>query len=416
MLSIKKTTISVAVLATLSCRHSSLSFTPVPSHGVPSAARSRTLPKTRYRKLLVLQQGINEVTTHTFEDGHSGKSLKSNDEDTPSIWESGALFLSGSSATTSKSVAAADYAGYAQIVSALRVGMPSLLMAITAKTVYPVIAMFLANSINDSGVFAVVAQDASQYIQNILTTSGLVFSLLVGQTYYFMYQQQESIYLALYEEVTMAKSLLEQTALVCQGRQELYQRILTQMLNYVKEDLQRFNDIEPAVLLSSRPCDDPLEDILYLTSVGEPSLIYQTVRSLRQARAYRLGALQKKLPSLHMTLLWVLGCIVLFTFPLLGAGVQTIGGDEILQVQSIYLGFIVLGMTMTLGVVYELQRPGEVGAYNAQRVLGIMVQGLNDELEERLSGKALGNAVYNDPSIDSDGGFADLANADSFNL
>jgi hypothetical protein len=50
---------------------------------------------------------------------------------------------------------------------------------------------------------------------------------------------------------------------------------------YVKEDLTRFNDIEPAKLLSVRPVDDPLEDILYLTSVGEPSIIYETVRSLR---------------------------------------------------------------------------------------------------------------------------------------
>lgn len=392
----------ITVLTSLICRHFSLAFSTF-----PGLQRSLSVSHVLQRQHHLV--GRRKATVREDGDRHN-----TSDDDAPSVWETGALLLSGSSATTSEGVVAADYASYTQIVSALRVGIPSLLMAITAKLIYPSIALSLANAIDDSGVFAVVAQDASQYIQNILTTSGLVFSLLVGQTYYFMYQQQESIYLALYEEVTMAKSLLEQTALVCQGREELYKRILTQMLNYVKEDLQRFNDIEPAVLLSSRPCDDPLEDILYLTSVGEPSMIYQTVRSLRQARAFRLGALQKKLPSIHMTLLWVLGGIVLFTFPLLGAGSQTIGGDEILQVQSIYLGFIVLGMTMTLGVIYELQRPGDVGAYNARRVLGIMVKGLNDELEERLSGKALVKTEYSDPSIDSDGGFAELANADSF--
>jgi hypothetical protein len=294
---------------------------------------------------------------------------------------------------------------YAQTVTLLRVGIPALFYAVSAKIAYPTVALALAASIHDSGVFAVVAQDASQYIQNVLTTSGLVFSLLVGQTYYFMYQQQEATYLALYEEVTMAKSLLEQTALVCQGRESLYRRILTQIDLYVKTDLQRFNDVEPAVMLSARPCDDPMEEILFLTSVGEPSIVYQTVRSLRQARAYRLGALQKKLPSIHMTLLWTLFGIVLFTFPLLGAGSQTIGGLGILNVQSYYLGFIVFGMALVMGVVYELQRPGDTGAYNARAVLAVMVEGLEQELEQRLNGQnmILQGTMTEGPSVDSDG-------------
>jgi len=77
---------------------------------------------------------------------------------------------------------------FVQVVSVLRVGIPALAMALTAKILYPATALQVAALIGEenSGVFAVVAQDASQYIQNILTTSGLVFSLLVGQTYYFM--------------------------------------------------------------------------------------------------------------------------------------------------------------------------------------------------------------------------------------
>jgi hypothetical protein len=77
---------------------------------------------------------------------------------------------------------------YANTISLLRVGIPSLFIAASAKISYPFVAIALANAIDDSGVFAVVSQDASQYIQNILTTSGLTFSILVGQTYYFMYQ------------------------------------------------------------------------------------------------------------------------------------------------------------------------------------------------------------------------------------
>eukprot|EP00522_Entomoneis_paludosa_P007694 CAMPEP_0172440222 /NCGR_PEP_ID=MMETSP1065-20121228/926_1 /TAXON_ID=265537 /ORGANISM="Amphiprora paludosa, Strain CCMP125" /LENGTH=346 /DNA_ID=CAMNT_0013189007 /DNA_START=312 /DNA_END=1352 /DNA_ORIENTATION=- len=297
---------------------------------------------------------------------------------------------------------------YVQTITLLRVAVPSLAIGAVSKIIYPSVSMAIANIIgDDAGVFAVVSQDASQYIQNILTTSGLVFSLLVGQTFYFMYQQQEAIYLALFEEVTMAKSLLEQVALVCQGRESLYQRILTCVDRYVQEDLTRFNDAEPAMLISARPIDDPLEDILYLTSVGEPSIVYQTVRSLRQARAYRLGALQRKLPDLHMNLLWVLFSIVLLTFPLLGAGSQTIGGDEILIVQSWYLSFIVFGMCLTLNVIHELREPSRVGAYNAQLVLNVMVAGLEEDLALRLEGKQLGIATtFNNPpgpSIDADG-------------
>lgn len=217
-----------------------------------------------------------------------------------------------------------------------------------------------------------------------------------------MYSQQEAIYLALFEEVTMAKSLLEQVALVCQGRENLYQRILGCIDRYVSQDLIRFNDYEPAMLLSARPVDDPLEDILYLTSVGEPSVVYQTVRSLRQARAYRLGALQRKLPPIHRLLLWVLFGIVLFIFPLLGAGSQTIGGMAILHIQAWYLSFIVFGMCLTLFMIEELQRPGEDGAYSARAVLGVMVRGLEEELDLRLQGK-IGMPQFGGPSIDADG-------------
>eukprot|EP00529_Nitzschia_sp_RCC80_P022433 CAMPEP_0113502666 /NCGR_PEP_ID=MMETSP0014_2-20120614/33696_1 /TAXON_ID=2857 /ORGANISM="Nitzschia sp." /LENGTH=493 /DNA_ID=CAMNT_0000397509 /DNA_START=27 /DNA_END=1508 /DNA_ORIENTATION=- /assembly_acc=CAM_ASM_000159 len=293
---------------------------------------------------------------------------------------------------------------YTNFISLLRVGIPSAFFAASAKIAYPTVAMMLAAAINDDGVFGVVAQDASQYIQNILTTSGLTFSLIVGQTYYFMYQQQEAIYLALFEEVTMAKSLLEQVSLVAQGRTGLYSKILSCVHEYVREDLTKFNDVEPAELLSRRPIDDPLEEILYLTSVGEPSLVYQTVRSLRQARSARLGALQRKLPQIHMVLLWTLMGIVLFTFPLLGAGSQTIGGPGILTVQSWYLSFIVFGMCLTMGIINELRRPGQTGAYNAGAVLDVMVAGLEEELDLRLRGIISGPPDLSlEPSIDSDG-------------
>ena len=274
---------------------------------------------------------------------------------------------------------------YTQYISVLRVMIPSLGYATITKFIYPSIAMWVASLLQgEPGVFAVVSQDASQFIQNVCTTSGLAFSILIGQTYYFMYQQQEKIYYAIYDEVAMAKMVLEQISLISRGRPQLYETILQQMDRYVRDDLQQMNDIDPAMMLSSRPCDDPLEDILYLTSVGEPSQIYQSIRSLRQARAQRLGSLQMKLPEIQMTLLWILSAIVLLVFPLLGAGSQTIGGFAILQVQSWYLSFLVFGISLVMGIIYELRSPNQPGAYNARTILSIMISGLQEELQERL--------------------------------
>jgi len=270
-----------------------------------------------------------------------------------------------------------------QLITFLRVGIPSLVSGIAAFFAFPVLALFLASIVNDAGVFAVLSQDSSQFVQNFLTVSGLLFSILIGQTYAFLYTQQEAVFYALFNEVTEAKSLLEQVALVCQGR-SMYGRVLESISKYVQNDLKQLK-ADPAVLISARPVDDPLESIMYLTSVGVPSSVYETVRSLRQARAARLGALQRKLPQVHFVLLWILAVIELISFPLLGAGTQTIGGYNILTVEGVLFGIMTFGIVMTMKVLGELYRPGG-GAYNVDGVLGIMIRGLELELKERLAG------------------------------
>ena len=191
-----------------------------------------------------------------------------------------------------------------QLVTILRVGLPSAASGLTAFLFFPIISLGLADLFNNEEVLFVLSTDSSQFIQDMQVVVGFLFSLLIGQTYYFMYQQQESIYNALFSEVSEAKSLLEQSSLVCQGR-GFYPQILRSINQYVEEDLKKLRSFEPAVLLSKKPSDDPLESIMYLTSVGLPGTIYDTVRSLRQARAGRLGALQRKLPQLHLTFLWL---------------------------------------------------------------------------------------------------------------
>ncbi len=243
-----------------------------------------------------------------------------------------------------------------QLITLFRVGIPSILAGITAFFLFPALALFLASIVNDTGVFAVLSQDSSQFVQNFLTVSGLLFSILIGQTYAFLYQQQEAVFYALFNEVTEAKSLLEQVALVCQGR-AMYSKVLESISKYVRDDLKQLQ-ADPAILISARPIDDPLESIMYMTSVGVPSSVYDTVRSLRQARAARLGALQRKLPRVHMLLLWLLAGIELVSFPLLGAGTQTLGGYNILTVEGALFGIMTFGIVMTMKVISELYRPG----------------------------------------------------------
>jgi hypothetical protein len=313
-----------------------------------------------------------------------------------------------------------------QLLTLTRVGLPSLLAGVIATLTFPAMALFLAGVWNTNpGTMAILSQDSSQFVQNFLTVAGLLFSILVGQTCtfgtscihrcllclalakgftlfrycclflssffyfssipdYFLYTQQESLYYALFQEVTEAKSLLEQVALVCQGR-SMYQKCLSSIAKYVQSDLKCIQD-DPAILLSARPVDDPLEAIMYMTSVGIPSSVYETVKSLRAARAQRLGALQRKLPGIHMGLLWTLAIIELMSFPLLGAGTQTIGGYNILTIEGILFGVMTAGIVLTLRVVAELWRPAG-GAYNVDAALSTMVRGLERELQARMNGR-----------------------------
>ncbi|KAL7524212.1 hypothetical protein ACHAXR_000475, partial [Thalassiosira sp. AJA248-18] len=113
-----------------------------------------------------------------------------------------------------------------QLETLSRILLPSLLSSLAAFFLFPPVSLGLSYLINDSATFAVLAVDSSQFIQNFLTVTGLTFSILVGQTYYFMYQQQEAVFVSLFGEVTEAKSLLEQVALVCQGRRDMYEMCL----------------------------------------------------------------------------------------------------------------------------------------------------------------------------------------------
>ena len=103
----------------------------------------------------------------------------------PGLWEQIVRTFSKSANTQRSSPAAVRSAKdrqRVQLVTLLRVGIPSILSGIAAYFVFPVAALTLAGAMHAPGVFTVLSQDSSQFVQNFLTVAGLLFSILVGQT------------------------------------------------------------------------------------------------------------------------------------------------------------------------------------------------------------------------------------------
>jgi hypothetical protein len=78
-----------------------------------------------------------------------------------------------------------------QIRTLLRVGIPAVAAGVVATLLFPSISLFLVshlinNKDNAAGIFQVLSQDLSQFVQNFLSISSLLFSIIVGQTYYFL--------------------------------------------------------------------------------------------------------------------------------------------------------------------------------------------------------------------------------------
>lgn len=91
-----------------------------------------------------------------------------------------------------------------------------------------------------------------------------------------------------------------------------------------------------------------------------------------------------QLPSSHIFLLQILAFIELLSFPLLGAGTQTIGGYNILTVEGYLFAIMTFGIVLTLRTIMELWNMK--GAYNVEGVMNVMVAGLDEELKERMEG------------------------------
>eukprot|EP00933_Yihiella_yeosuensis_P027859 TRINITY_DN2169_c0_g1_i9.p1 TRINITY_DN2169_c0_g1~~TRINITY_DN2169_c0_g1_i9.p1 ORF type:complete len:426 (-),score=56.01 TRINITY_DN2169_c0_g1_i9:773-2017(-) len=252
---------------------------------------------------------------------------------------------------------------------------------VVGYVLYPLLQKIAWFLLTGSASVPVVSDATQGCIANFLALMSLLFSILAGNSYSALYSQNEAIFCALFAEVSEAKALMEQIALICSGR-PFYRSALENIRRYVERDLRRL-DRPPSVLCAIKPRDDPLESILYLTSVGVPSAVYETVRSLRQRRGDRLGAVQRKLPPVQIGLLYVLGGMNLVSLLLMGPS-DIIGAES--RLCRALFSLVVGAVMMTMAVILELWTPVG-GAYNVDGVLTVMIRGLQDELEQRLKGR-----------------------------
>jgi hypothetical protein len=163
-------------------------------------------------------------------------------------------------------------------------------------------------------------------------------------------------------------------------------------ISFTKQYTATTDTDDKTTILRKNNNEDPLESILYATSVGLPGPIYDTVLSLRRARSERCGALQTKLPNVQMIVLRLLGLIVLITFPVCGSGSSSIA-PNVLVLQSVLFGILAFGLTTVLGVVDELRNSTNGGAYGVDGVLSVMVRGLKEEVDDRLRGEQDGSSL-----------------------
>ena len=91
----------------------------------------------------------------------------------------------------------------------LRIGTPSLLAALLGFLYFDNLSLYLSSTL-DNDTLRILANDNAngQFVQNFLIVAGTLFAILAGNAYSNLYEQQERIFVSLYDEVTVAKLLL----------------------------------------------------------------------------------------------------------------------------------------------------------------------------------------------------------------
>ena len=262
----------------------------------------------------------------------------------------------------------------------LRVVVPAFLAGILSLICFvPVCANF--------------AHVSSPVLKEVAPLVGIIFSILTNFTFQAMYAQQEAALLFLFQEISCAKSLVEQILLVFGHPSPAANRALNCVRQYCARDLRRRSTASAKQLRLALPPgrneghQDPLEELLYLSSVdGDPSAhVYATVKELRKLRANRLGALERKLPPVHFVMLYGLGFLLLFGFVLDVAGRQaSVAVRAALKLETFVFAVAAFALTACLRVLQDIWSP-KSGAYNVDAILVTCVTGLELQLNDLLN-------------------------------
>lgn len=256
----------------------------------------------------------------------------------------------------------------------------------------------------------VLKDDMTQFSQNAFAVLLLLFSLLLGETFSMLLDRQDRLCRAIYSEVSEARTLIEQLVLLSAGRQggdgswsSSSQNLLENVEAYLVQDLQQLGERRILPGRGAAPVD-ALETLLFATSVGVPSGVCDSVRAIRQARASRLAAAQRKFPLAHSGILWTLAFLATAIFVLLAAGMAGFEADvatqsgHLLAVLSPLFGVLVGAQTMTGMVMSELSKPGGSELFRSQDIVEQGLGGLLQELRQKKRyasaspASAIGNA------------------------
>mmetsp|Transcript_57012 Transcript_57012/g.137828 ORF Transcript_57012/g.137828 Transcript_57012/m.137828 type:complete len:241 (-) Transcript_57012:45-767(-) len=229
----------------------------------------------------------------------------------------------------------------------------------------------------------------TQYMQNAFTVATLLFSLLITDTLGFMFQRQENLHKAIYEEASEVRVLVEQVSLLGAARSDgqAAAALLDDVRAHLEQDLRQLS--RPLLPPERRGGGDPLERLLFATSVGVPSSISSSARALRQARATRLASVRRRFPLGHFVILSLFALLVLSFFLIVGAGLagfepegQALLPGHLLWLLSPLFGLLVTTNILSALVLRELSDLGD-GIFGVQIVLRETLEGLLEELDHR---------------------------------
>lgn len=211
------------------------------------------------------------------------------------------------------------------------------------------------------------------------STVGLLFSFLLGYTFYILLARQQSLLSVFLEEIAVLTQIIEEAPLY------LPSSVLPQLVRCLRrysvsvwmtfEGRQMPAELSANILVNDR---DAVEEMSRICIEGGRNgdegfyEILQSVRALRLVRARRLAALQPPVPSEQFGILVLLAVLAALP-PFLGSS-----GDSSPLSQLLY-GLLVAVLVLVLALVLDVAQPTG-GAYNSEDEVSLVLLAFNQAL------------------------------------